>query len=110
MGEFLRAGQHIDLVGAYNSSMRESDDKTILKSSIFVDSFDGALKEGGDIVIPLENKVIQKSNIKADLFELCRNEKLGRTHQEEITLFKSVGHALEDLVAADYYYQKFTNP
>ncbi len=110
LGEFLRDGQHIDLVGAYNSSMRESDDQTILRASIFVDSFDGALKEGGDIVIPIQHGILKESDIKADLFELCANKKLGRTHSKEITLFKSVGHALEDLVAADYYYQKFTTP
>jgi ornithine cyclodeaminase len=109
LGEFLRAGQHIDLVGAYNPQMRESDDKTVVKSSVFVDSFDGALKEAGDIVIPLQNGILKASDIKADLFQLCANKKSGRSHQDEITVFKSVGHALEDLVAADYYYQKFTN-
>lgn len=108
LGEFLREGQHIDLVGAYNPNMRESDDETISRSSIFVDSYGGALKEAGDIVIPLQNGTLKESEIKADLFELCGNKKSGRTHPKEITLFKSVGHALEDLVAADYYYQKFT--
>jgi ornithine cyclodeaminase len=107
LGKYLQEGQHIDLVGAYNSSMREADDETVLRSSIFVDSFDGALKEAGDLIIPLQNGIIKESNIKADLFDLCTNKKPGRINSNEITLFKSVGHALEDLAAADYYYQKF---
>jgi len=109
LGKYLREGQHIDLVGAYNPSMRESDDETILKSSIFLDSFDGAMKEAGDIVIPLKSGILKESSIKADLFDLCGNQKSGRTHPKEITLFKSVGHALEDLVAADYFYKKHQN-
>lgn len=107
LGEDLREGQHIDLIGAYNPNMRESDDETILRASIFVDSFDGALKEAGDLVIPLQSGVLKESDIKADLFDLCGNKRSGRTNAKEITLFKSVGHALEDLVAADYYHQKF---
>jgi ornithine cyclodeaminase len=109
LGDYLKEGQHIDLVGAYNSSMRESDDQTILRTSIFVDSFDGAKKEAGDIVIPLQNGIITEEDIKGDLFDLCANKKMGRTHPNEITLFKSVGHALEDLVAADYYFKKINN-
>lgn len=108
-GEYLRAGQHIDLVGAYKKDMREADDKTISKASVFVDTFQGGLKESGDIVIPLENRTLKKSEIKADLFQLCSNQKTGRKSNEEITVFKSVGHALEDLAAANYYYNKFTN-
>lgn len=107
LGDYLKEGQHIDLVGAYNSSMRESDDQTIVRSSIFVDSFGGAKNEAGDIVIPLQNGIIKEEDIKGDLFDLCANKKMGRTHSNEITLFKSVGHALEDLVAADFFDQKF---
>ncbi len=106
-GKNLREGQHIDLVGAYNPTMRESDDHTIIKSSVFVDTFDGALKEAGDIVIPLNNGVLKESDIKADLFELSSGSIRGRKSDTEITLFKPVGHALEDLITADYFYKKF---
>ncbi len=109
LGKYLKQGQHIDLVGAYKKDMREADDDTILKSSVFVDTFQGGLKESGDIVIPLENKVITKDHIKADLFDLTSSVHPGRKNENEITLFKSVGHALEDLVAATYYYNKYTN-
>jgi len=107
LGEYLQAGQHLDLVGAYKKDMRESDNNTITKSSVFVDTYDGGLKESGDIVIPLQEGIIQESDIKADLFELCSGAKKGRVGQEEITMFKSVGHALEDLAAAGYYYGKW---
>ena len=108
-GKFLKEGQHIDLVGAYRKDTREADDKTIEKSSVYVDTYQGGLKEGGDIVIPLKTGILKEEDILADLFELCRAEKKGRQSEKEITLFKSVGHALEDLAAANYYYKKYTN-
>lgn len=106
-GKWLRPGQHIDLVGSYKKDMREADDETILNSSVYIDTYQGGLKESGDIVIPLNTGIITKDDIKADLFDLCSDSKPGRTTENEITLFKSVGHALEDLVAASYFYEKF---
>lgn len=106
-GKWLKEGQHLDLVGAYKKDMREADDEAVLKSSIFLDTYQGGLKESGDIVIPLNKGIITKESIKADLFELCRNAKKGRTSEKEITYFKSVGHALEDLVAASHFYDEF---
>ncbi len=105
-GKNLKAGQHLDLVGAYKPNMRESDDEAVQKASLFVDTHEGGTKEPGDIVIPLQNGTITLDDIQADLFELCSNTKQGRTSEEQITLFKSVGHALEDLVAAEYYFDK----
>jgi ornithine cyclodeaminase len=106
-GKLLRPGQHIDLVGSYKKNMREADDETILRSEIFLDNYTGGLKETGDIVIPIETGILKKESIKADLFELCSGTKPGRQTTEAITLFKSVGHALEDLAAAEYYYNKY---
>lgn len=109
LGKYINPGQHIDLVGAYKKDMREADNDAIIKSSVFVDTYQGGLKESGDIVIPLQEGILNKNDIKADLFELCNNNKMGRTSDKEITLFKSVGHAIEDLAAATYYYDKYTN-
>ncbi|CAA9194593.1 bifunctional Delta(1)-pyrroline-2-carboxylate/Delta(1)-piperideine-2-carboxylate reductase [Flavobacterium collinsii] len=106
-GKWLKPGQHLDLVGAYKKDMREADDEAVLKSSLFLDTYQGGLKESGDILIPLTNGIITKETIKADLFELCSNTKTGRTSDTEITYFKSVGHALEDLVAAGYFYEEY---
>ena len=100
-GERLVSGQHLDLVGSYRPEMREADDEAIRRSSVFVDTFEGAPKESGDILIPLENGVLDLNEIKADLPGLCRGDHSGRKDNDEITLFKSVGHAIEDLVAAN---------
>ncbi|KAB1157470.1 ornithine cyclodeaminase family protein [Tenacibaculum aiptasiae] len=109
LGKLIRKGQHIDLVGAYKKNMREADDDVIMKATVFVDTFQGGLKESGDIVIPLENGTLKEEEIKADLFELSSDQKKGRISETEITVFKSVGHALEDLAAANYYYNQYTN-
>ena len=102
-GAWLREGQHLDLVGAYTPQMRESDDKAVWRARVFVDTRAGALKEGGDIAIPLANGTIDEDDVLADLFELSRGQNPGRLKGDAttITLFKSVGAALEDLAAAE---------
>lgn len=102
-GDWLREGQHIDLVGAYTPQMRESDDKAAWRARIYVDTRAGALKEGGDIVQPIANGTIDEDNVIGDLFELARGQQTGRLAGDgtTITLFKSVGAALEDLAAAE---------
>jgi ornithine cyclodeaminase len=99
-GAWLRLGTHLDLVGAFTPKMRESDDEAVRRARIFVDTRAGATSEGGDIVLPLSAGVIDSSAILGDLFDLCRGDLPGRQLAEEITLFKSVGAALEDLAAA----------
>ncbi|MBO3699409.1 ornithine cyclodeaminase family protein [Roseivirga sp. E12] len=105
LGEWLGKGQHLDLVGAYKADMREADDKVMERASIFIDH-EGALSESGDLAIPLTLNVISKEDIKSDLFELCNGSKQGRVSDKEITLFKSVGHALEDLAAGLFVFGK----
>ena len=108
-GKNLRSGQHIDLVGSFKPNMRETDDEVMTKSSIFVDYYQGGLRETGDIMIPLKKGLIEETDLKADLFDLCSNKHKGRKALDEITVFKSVGHALEDLVAARYYFKKWND-
>jgi ornithine cyclodeaminase len=102
-GAWLRPGQHVDLVGAYTPDMRESDDAAVRAAMVFVDTRDGALKEAGDIVQPLQSAAIDEDDVLADLYALCRGAHRGREpgDQRGITLFKSVGAALEDLAAAE---------
>lgn len=99
-GNWLSPGVHVDLVGGYRSDMRETDDATITRARIFVDTRAGALHEAGDIVQPIEAGVITADEIAGDLFDLCRGERDGRRFYDQITLFKSVGAAIEDLAAA----------
>ena len=105
-GTHLELGQHIDLVGAFKPDMREADDDVIKRACLYCDVMDMAIKESGDLYIPLQEELITLADIKGDLFSLC-DSGVGRKSKDEITLFKSVGHALEDLVAARYYYHKF---
>jgi len=102
-GAWLRPGQHVDLVGAYTPDMRESDDAAVRMAQVFVDTRAGALKEAGDIVRPLQAGEIDEDDVLADLYELSRGQHRGREpgDGESITLFKSVGAALEDLAAAE---------
>ncbi|TXE10356.1 ornithine cyclodeaminase family protein [Gelidibacter salicanalis] len=107
LGKYLSPGQHVDLVGAYRIDMREADDGAIKKADVFVDTFEGGLKESGDIVMPLKTGILAEKDIKADLFLMAGKSHAGRSSDEQITLFKSVGHALEDLAAAAHYYNLF---
>jgi ornithine cyclodeaminase/alanine dehydrogenase-like protein (mu-crystallin family) len=99
-GAWLKPGTHLDLVGAYNPAMRESDDDCLRRSGIYVDTRGGALKEAGDIVQPLADGVITKADVLGDLFDLCRGSVKPDRQPDDITLFKSVGTAIEDLAAA----------
>lgn len=99
-GAWLKAGSHLDLVGAFTPEMRESDDGAVGRASLFCDTRAGALKEGGDLVIPLTAGLITEAAIKADLHDLTRGRHKGRVTADEITLFKSVGTAIEDFAAA----------
>ncbi len=100
-GAWLAPGTHLDLVGGFTRAMREADDAALARARIFVDTYAGALAEAGDLVSPLERGVIARTQIEAELAELVRGENPGRCSEDEITLFKSVGTALEDLAAAE---------
>lgn len=99
-GSWLQPGQHLDLVGGFTPAMREADDEAIRRARVFVDTRAGATKEAGDIVQPIEAGVLNPDDIAADLFELTRGQRAGRRFYDQITLFKSVGTAIEDFAAA----------
>ncbi|MBL8669615.1 MAG: ornithine cyclodeaminase family protein [Alphaproteobacteria bacterium] len=100
LGARLRPGVHVDLVGAFTPDMRESDDEAARRAQVFVDTRAGATREAGDIVQPLRSGILTEAKIRGDLYELCRGERRGREDDKAVTLFKSVGAALEDLAAA----------
>lgn len=105
-GALLRPGTHVDLVGGFTPAMREADDDAIRRARVFLDTRAGATKEAGDIVQPLASGVLEAEAIVADLHELTRGEQRGRRTKDEITLFKSVGAALEDLAAGIAVYER----
>lgn len=99
-GRWLAPGEFVDLVGSFTPDMREADDETVSRARIFVDTFEGALAEAGDIIGPLVRGVIGRERVEGELADLVRGRVHGRRSAEEITLFKSVGSAIEDLAAA----------
>jgi ornithine cyclodeaminase/alanine dehydrogenase-like protein (mu-crystallin family) len=104
-GAWLKPGAHLDCVGAFKPTMRETDDEAARRARIFVDTRAGALAEAGDILQPLQAGVIGREAVLGELAELCRGTIQGRTSPEEITLFKSVGASIEDLAAAVAVYE-----
>jgi ornithine cyclodeaminase/alanine dehydrogenase-like protein (mu-crystallin family) len=104
-GAWLKKGMHVDLVGGFTPRMREADDAAIKKARLYVDTRT-ALKEAGDLAQPIRRKAITAAKILGDLGQLCRGEVKGRRKADEITLFKSVGTAIEDLAAAKLVWAK----
>jgi ornithine cyclodeaminase len=104
-GDWLKAGAHLDLVGGFTPAMREADDQAAARTRVYVDTR-AALKEAGDIARPLQCSALREQDIQGDLSELCRNKVKGRGSASEITLFKSVGSAIEDLAAAILLWEK----
>jgi ornithine cyclodeaminase len=105
LGDWLPKGCHVDLVGAFKPTMRESDDAAVSRARVFVDTRAGALKEGGDIVQALQSGALTEEAVEGDLFELTRAVTPVLRDPDDITLFKSVGAALEDLAGAILAYE-----
>jgi len=105
-GALLKPGAHVDLVGGFTPIMREADDTAIQRADVFVDTRGGATKEAGDIVQPLASGVLTLEAIRGDLYDLTRGAAKGRQDARAITLFKSVGAAIEDLAAGIAVYEK----
>jgi ornithine cyclodeaminase len=99
-GDWLQPGQHLDLVGAFTPQMREADTEAVTRADVFVDTYAGATAEAGEIVQAMNQGKMRRSDIHADLAELARAAHPGRQSDSAITMFKSVGTALEDLAAA----------
>ncbi len=99
-GEWLQPGTHLDLVGGFKRNMREVDDEAVRRARVVADTYAGALAEAGDLVQPMHNGTIDREHIVAELVDVLRGEKQVRRNASDITLFKSVGTALEDLAAA----------
>ncbi len=106
MGDWIKPGQHLDLVGAFTPDMAEADSKAIAMSKIVVDTYEGALSESGELINALKEGRIEKKHILSDLRGLVMEEKNIRNDSNDITLFKSVGTALEDLAAAELVIEK----
>ena len=104
--EWVAPGAHINAVGAYSPATREIDTATIAASLLFVDRRESAVNEAGDYLLALQEGAIGPEHIFGEIGEVLLGEKAGRTSPDEITLFKSLGLAVEDLAAAEYLYRQ----
>nr|GFC78605.1 delta(1)-pyrroline-2-carboxylate reductase [Tanacetum cinerariifolium] len=108
LGEWLKDGAHLDLVGSYKPSMRECDDEAIRRGRVFVDN-EAAKVEAGELVGAFERGVIKEEDgVEGDLVELIKGVKSGRKDGNEITVFVSVGSAVVDLLSAQLAYETIT--
>jgi len=104
--EWISAGVHLNVVGSSTPLAREVDTATIAESALFVDRRESTLNEAGDYLFAMRESAIGPEHIRAELGEVLTGQKPGRTSPEEITLFKSLGLAVEDLAAANYLYRQ----
>jgi len=104
--EWISPGAHINAIGTYSPEAREIDSATMAAARIFVDRRESALNEAGDYLIPMKEGLIGPESILAEIGEVLLRVKPGRTSLDEITLFKSLGLAIEDMACAEYLYQQ----
>ena len=104
--EWIATGSHINAVGTYSAAAREIDTATMIAASLFVDRRESALNEAGDYILAANEGAIGPDHIRAEIGEVLIGAAYGRSTRDEITLFKSLGLAIEDLAAAAFLYQK----
>jgi ornithine cyclodeaminase len=104
--EWIADGTHICAVGACRPGEREMDTALVKRARVFVDSRTGALAEAGDIVLPIKEGALGPEHIVAELGEVAAGRAEGRRTRDEVTVFKSLGMAVEDVAAAHLAYQK----
>jgi ornithine cyclodeaminase/alanine dehydrogenase-like protein (mu-crystallin family) len=104
--EWISAGAHLNLVGSSTPNAREVDSETMAAASLFVDRRESTTNEAGDYLLAARDGVIGPDHIRGEIGQILNGTKPGRTSPEEITLFKSLGLAIEDLFAAEYLYRK----
>lgn len=108
-GDWLAPGTHLDLIGSFTPAMREADGECLARGRVFVDT-EEALAKAGDVLQAMAEGHFQPAQLQATLAQLCRGERGGRASAGEITVFKSVGTALEDLAAAELALATADNP
>lgn len=105
-GEWLRAGQHLDLIGAYNPRMREVDDAAMARARVFVDSRATTLHHIGELIEPLKSGALREADIQGDFYDIAQGS-YARQSEDEITIAKNGGGAHLDLMTAAYIQAKW---
>jgi ornithine cyclodeaminase/alanine dehydrogenase-like protein (mu-crystallin family) len=104
--DWLAPGAHINAVGACVPTTRELDSNTVARSRLYVDRLESALNEAGDFLIPKKEGLIDENHIQGEIGEVLIGRKKGRSSHDEITIFKSLGIAVEDLASANFLYEQ----
>ena len=105
MGDWVRPGTHTDFIGNHHATKRECDTSLVVKSKVYADSRDNCFNEAGEILVPISEGAMTKDDVVGQLTEMCTGAVPLRNNDEEITLFKSIGMALSDLVGAQCTYR-----
>jgi len=108
MGDWVTEGTHTDFIGNHHADKRECDTSLVLKSKVYADSYANCFKEAGEILVPISEGVFQKDDVVADLSEMCNGSAPLRQSDDDITLFKSIGMGISDLVGAGLAYKVST--
>ena len=109
LGDWVTEGTHTDFIGNHHADKRECDTSLILKSRVYADSYANCFKEAGEILVPISEGVFQKDDVVADLSEMCNGSAPLRQNDDDITLFKSIGMGISDLVGAGQAYKVSTD-
>ena len=107
-GDWIKEGTHTDFIGNHHANKRECDTALVVKSKVYLDTYVNCFNEAGEVLVPIEEGVFKKEDVKGELAELCMAKVKGRESDSEITLFKSVGSALSDLVGANHAFQSLS--
>lgn len=104
MGDWVTAGTHTDFIGNHHPTKRECDTALVVRSKVYADSRVNCFKEAGEVLVPISEGAIGEDHVVGELTEMCAGTVELRTNDDEITLFKSIGMALSDLVGAGAAY------
>jgi len=104
-GDWIKEGTHTDFIGNHHPTKRECDTALVVKSKVYADSRDNCFREAGEVLIPISEGVFKKEDVVGQLTEMCAGTIPLRENDQEITLFKSIGMALSDLVGAGLAYR-----
>ena len=104
-GAWIREGTHTDFIGNHHATKRECDTELVVKSKVYADSRDNCFREAGEVLVPISEGVITEDHVLAQLTEMCAGTATLRTSDSDITMFKSIGMALSDLVGAGCAYR-----
>jgi ornithine cyclodeaminase len=105
-GRWLKPGMHINLVGSSGPATAEADDELVRRASYFVESRQTALAQAGELLNAIASGAVTESHIRAEIGEVLLGRKAGRTSANEVTVYKSLGHSVQDLASAVYLYER----